>query len=77
MGISKKTIYKYFENKEILIEEGTGIMFIKKFIDKCMKNFRLKNYNAIEENFEMREMFKEMLKSYDHSPVYQLKKHYP
>ena len=36
-----------------------------------------KNYNPIEENFEMRKMFKEMFQSFDHSPAYQLKKHYP
>ena len=35
------------------------------------------NYNAIAENFEMRKMFKEMFQSFDHSPAYQLKKHYP
>jgi len=36
-----------------------------------------KNLNAIEENFEIRKMFKEMFQSFDHSPAYQLKKHYP
>ena len=37
----------------------------------------LKNFNAIEENFEIRRMFKEMFKSAESSPIYQLKKHYP
>jgi hypothetical protein len=36
-----------------------------------------KNYNAIEENFEIRKMFKEMFQTIDTSPFYQLKKHYP
>jgi hypothetical protein len=36
-----------------------------------------KNHNAIEENFEIRKMFKEMFKSGGTSPAYQLKKHYP
>jgi hypothetical protein len=36
-----------------------------------------KNHNAIEENFEIRKMFKEMFKASDKSPLYQLKKHYP
>lgn len=35
------------------------------------------NHNAIAENFQMRVMFKDMFKSFDHSPAYQLKKHYP
>jgi AcrR family transcriptional regulator len=75
MCISKKTIYKYFCNKEILIQETTGLFHkeIHKTIDKIVEN----NHNAIEENFEIRKMFKEMLKTGGTSPAYQLKKHYP
>jgi len=75
MGISKKTIYKYFSNKETLIEEGTEI--VHQNIHHMMDDVISKGYNAIEENFQMREMFKEMFKSFDQSPAYQLKKHYP
>jgi AcrR family transcriptional regulator len=75
MCISKKTIYKYFSNKEKLIEEGTEVIHQK--IHALMDEVVARNHNAIEENFEMRQMFKEMFKSFDHSPTYQLKKHYP
>lgn len=75
MCISKKTIYKYFSNKEKLIEEGTEVIHQK--IHALMDEVVAKNLNAIEENFEMRKMFKEMFQSFDHSPAYQLKKHYP
>ncbi|MFM2230517.1 MAG: hypothetical protein RL607_1775 [Bacteroidota bacterium] len=75
MCISKKTIYKYFNNKEALIEEGTEIIHQK--IHTLMDEVVSRNYNAIEENFEMRNMFKEMFQTFDHSPAYQLKKHYP
>jgi AcrR family transcriptional regulator len=75
MCISKKTIYKYFSNKENLIEEGTEVIHQK--IHSLMDEVVSKNFNAIEENFEMRKMFKEMFQSFDHSPAYQLKKHYP
>lgn len=75
MCISKKTIYKYFHNKEVLIEEGTEIIHQK--IHTIIDEIVAKNYNAIEENFEIRKMFKEMFQSIDTSPVYQLKKHYP
>ena len=75
MCISKKTIYKYFGNKELLIEEGTTAVHIQ--IHQTMHAIIAKNHNAIEENFEIRKMFKEMFKSSDTSPVYQLKKHYP
>src|SRR3970040_1031692 len=75
MCISKKTIYKYFCNKEILIEESTAT--IHKEIQLIIDAVVLKNYNAIQENFEIRKMFKEMFKASDTSPIYQLKKHYP
>jgi AcrR family transcriptional regulator len=75
MCISKKTIYKYFCNKEILIEETTEA--IHKEIHQIIDNIIIKNHNAIQENFEIRKMFKEMFKSSDNSPIYQLRKHYP
>jgi len=75
MCISKKTIYKYFSNKEKLIEEGTEV--VHQNIHRMMEEVIARNYNAIAENFQMREMFKDMFKSFDQSPAYQLKKHYP
>ena len=75
MCISKKTIYKYFSNKERLIEEGTEVIHQK--IHTLMEEVISQNHNAIAENFQMREMFKQMFQSFDHSPAYQLKKHYP
>lgn len=75
MCISKKTIYKYFCNKELLIAETTEI--VHKAIHQSIDAIVEKNHNAIEENFEIRKMFKEMFKSGDTSPAYQLKKHYP
>lgn len=75
MCISKKTIYKYFCNKEVLIEEGTAV--VHENIHQIIKTIIDKNYNAIEENFEIRKMFKDMFQSSDTSPIYQLKKHYP
>ncbi len=75
MCISKKTIYKYFCNKELLIEETTEM--VHEQIHEIINTIILKDYNAIEENFEIRKMFKEMFKSSSDSPIYQLKKHYP
>ncbi|WP_456312710.1 TetR/AcrR family transcriptional regulator [Pseudomonas shirazensis] len=76
MCISKKTIYKYFCNKEVLIEESTSMVHrqVHEIIDTIVAN----DYNAIHENFEIREMFRDMFKNNtDTSPIYQLKKHYP
>ena len=75
MCISKKTIYKYFCNKEILIEESTDL--VHKEIHHVIDTIVAKNHNAIQENFEIRLMFRYMFKSADSSPIYQLKKHYP
>jgi AcrR family transcriptional regulator len=75
MCISKKTIYKYFCNKEVLIEESTEM--IHKTVHEVINTIAAKDYNAIEENFEIRKMFKEMFQATDTSPLYQLKKHYP
>lgn len=76
MCISKKTIYKYFCNKELLIEESTSYMH--KEIHGTIDTILELKLNAIEENFKIRKMFKEMFQSSaDSSPIYQLKKHYP
>ena len=75
MCISKKTIYKYFCNKEILIAESTEI--VHKAIHQSIDTIVAKNHNAIEENFQIRKMFKEMFQTSEASPTYQLKKHYP
>lgn len=75
MYISKKTIYKYFCNKEILIDESTDL--VHRTVHEVINTIVAKNHNAIEENFEIRKMFKEMFQGTDTSPLYQLKKHYP
>lgn len=75
MSISKKTIYKYFSSKELLIAEST--VSIHKAVHDSIETIIAKNHNAIEENFEIRKMFKEMFKAANSSPIYQLRKHYP
>ncbi|MEL1252923.1 TetR/AcrR family transcriptional regulator [Flavobacterium sp. DGU38] len=76
MCISKKTIYKYFCNKEVLIEESTAT--VHKQVHDLIDTIVAKDYNSIQENFEIREMFRDMFKNnIDTSPIYQLKKHYP
>lgn len=75
MCISKKTIYKYFCTKEMLIEQS--VQMLHKQVHELLSEAMSKNYNAIEENFEIKRMFTELFKSSDTSPIYQLKKHYP
>jgi hypothetical protein len=73
--ISKKMIYKYFCSKELLIAEST--VTVHKTVYEGIYSIVAKNYNAIEENFEIRKMFKKMFKAVDSFPIYQLKKQYP
>lgn len=75
MCISKKTIYKYFCNKEALIKESTA--HVHKQVHQIIDKITSSNYNAIAENFQTRKMFSDMFQSNDTSPIYQLKKHYP
>jgi AcrR family transcriptional regulator len=75
LGMSKKTLYKHFPNKEALIESCCELIHDEiKLKTNLIQEQKL---NAIEENFIIREMFNEMFKSDGDSPVYQLKKHYP
>jgi AcrR family transcriptional regulator len=75
MCISKKTIYKYFINKEVLIAESTEKMH--RHVHQIIESIIAENHNPIAENFEIRKMFKSVFQSADTSPLYQLKKHYP
>lgn len=75
MCISKKTIYKYFSNKDVLIEQS--VEMVHKEVHETIDKIVAQNFNAIEENFEIKRMFREMFKSAESSPIYQLKKHYP
>lgn len=75
MAISKKTIYKYFKNKEELVDES--ISSIHKTIHETIFCICDKGFNAIEENFEIKRVFKDLFKNSDDSPMYQLQKYYP
>ena len=75
LGISKKKLYKYFNNKHSLVEETTITMH-----DSCFSVIEMitnQGFNAIKENFEIKKMFKEMFQNASSSPIYQLKKYYP
>lgn len=75
MGISKKTIYKYFNNKDHLVDET--VAYVQQTIDTVIEDITNKGYNAIEENFTIKNVFKNMFKNAKTSPMFQLKKYYP
>lgn len=75
MCCSKKTLYKFFANKEILVEET--IEEVQNEIQLNISKIFTENENAIAGNFELVAYFRDMFKSSETSPVHQLKKHYP
>lgn len=75
MGISKKTLYKYFSNKITLINATTASF--QNSIKKAISFVKSQNYNAIEEEFAVKAIFDEMFKNAKDSPMFQLKKYYP
>src|SRR5690606_7164698 len=75
MGISKKTIYKYFKNKEALITEVAQVAHLE--IREVISDVLSQNLNPIAEMFEVRRIFKGFFLGADISPVFQLKKYYP
>lgn len=75
MGISKKTIYKYFDNKDHLVDET--VTYVQIAIDNVIADIMKQGYNAIEENFAIKNVFKNMFKNAKTSPMFQLKKYYP
>lgn len=75
MGISKKTIYSHFQNKNQLVEACTLHVFdsISKGIDYICS---LKK-NPIEELYEIKRFVMQHLKDEKSSPQFQLQKYYP
>ncbi len=75
LGISKKTIYQYFINKNELVAQTVDTIFdeIQSEIDKIC----LMKLNVYEELFSVKKIVKGMLRKSNMSPHYQLKKYYP
>lgn len=75
LGVSKKTIYKYFSNKTDLVDAVTSHMFhtISCGIDCICDEKR----NPIDELFSIKKLVMEHLKDEKSSPQYQLQKYYP
>ena len=75
LAISKKTIYKFFSNKQDLVDQTVSAMHEDCF--HAIDGVCSLGINAIHENFEVKKIFKDLLKNTDTSPMYQLQKYYP
>jgi AcrR family transcriptional regulator len=75
MGVSKKTIYKYFKNKTELVAAVTDYMFDT--VSFGIDGICALQMNPIEEIFSIKRFVMKHLKDEKSSPQYQLQKYYP
>lgn len=75
MGVSKKTIYQFFEDKDDLVKQ---VMTCGMESHKCeIKNVLEKNLNAIDESLEIFKLVMTDMKDISHNVMYDLKKYHP
>jgi TetR/AcrR family transcriptional regulator, cholesterol catabolism regulator len=75
LGISKKTLYQYVQDKNELVAQVIDLS-----IENQMTIFNSlfsKGLNAIDELFEVNKMVAEMIKHHNPSEDYDLRKYYP
>lgn len=75
MGISKKTIYQHFGNKEELVEATTMHLFCQ--VSTGIDSIRERLLNPVEEIFTIRNFMMQFLHEETASPFYQLQKFFP
>lgn len=75
MGMSKKTIYSHYSNKEAIVEASAIHLFTS--ICGGIDTIRERKMNPIEELYDIKKYVLEHLKGEHTSPMYQLQKYYP
>jgi AcrR family transcriptional regulator len=75
LGISKKTIYVYYENKSYLVEAVVRYLFSEIVI--IIDEIKGQNLNPVEESFKTYSTVSQLLKDEKISIEYQLKKYFP
>jgi AcrR family transcriptional regulator len=75
LGISKKKLYEYFNDKEDLIGKVLDQAFVQH--QNRIKLIEAKNLNAVEEMLELYRMIHHMFIDYNPSMEYDIHKYYP
>ncbi|WP_127846478.1 TetR/AcrR family transcriptional regulator [Psychroflexus aestuariivivens] len=75
LGVSKKTIYESFANKLDLVQNVS--IFIRDKIHQEIDEVISKNFDPIQEMFEIKKVIMRRMKNQKSSPQYQLQKYYP
>lgn len=74
LGVSKKTLYLYFENKEDLVKKVVDYQNDLEF--EKIKLLRKESRNAVEELFRISRLNADLLRRMSPSTMYDLKKYY-
>lgn len=75
LSISKKTIYKYFSNKDELVQKAVEKVFNTN--SGQIKDIAKRSGNAIDQLFNIDDMVCGTVENYDHSLQFQLKRYHP
>src|SRR5512138_1467464 len=75
LGISKKTLYGFFRDKEDLVKKVLMLEYQRQ--SELYVNLEVRGLNAIEELFEAYKILKELFRDYHPSMEYDLRKYYP
>lgn len=75
LGMSKKTLYQFIQDKHELIE--SVVSYLKDKIIGTFAVFHSKEYNAIEQFFELQKLVQPERNSYRPSFYYDMNKYYP
>ena len=75
MGISKKTIYKYFNSKKGLVKAGSDYLFLR--ISNGINQIMVLDENPIKELYLINDFVFKVLKSQKTSPYLQFQKYFP
>ena len=75
LGVSKKTIYQFYADKDELVE--AVMIDIISFNQECCSNDKLLSKDAIHEVFMSMRMMQEMFENMNPSVLHELEKYYP
>jgi TetR/AcrR family transcriptional regulator, cholesterol catabolism regulator len=75
LGISKKTIYQFYQDKDALVDDVIATLINHNQL--CCDNDKLKSEDAIHEIFLAIDMMLEMFKSMNPSILFDMHKYYP
>lgn len=74
LGISKKTIYQHFKDKEEIIIQSTSVVFDLE--NKMMEEIENGSENAVEELYKLTLCLRERIKNTSTTALYDMKKYY-